>query len=160
MTITLIYKPDIGIVINGAELNWSIKRETARQLLDNKHKADDRIISLGESNIVQRRDIYENYKSEYNFFFLNYNADNLLSWVDVHAGLEIVVDNVVLLFDKELTLIKQELESVSPSVIELAEGEYFFKDLKMTISDSNAMGGDGSELSYFYCSVNVDHLLE
>ncbi len=42
----------------------------------------------------------------------------------------------------------------------LSEGEYFFNDLKLTIASSDAMGGDGKELSYFYCSKDVTHLID
>ena len=52
------------------------------------------------------------------------------------------------------------LDSISDDKKLLSDGEYFFKDLKLTIASSEAMGGNGSELSYFYCSKDVTHLID
>jgi hypothetical protein len=148
MTLLLTYRPDIGTTINGIELNWGSKKDTIRMLLNAKYEARE------------GRDIYENYRNGDNLFFLNYDDNNSLRDLEVHRGFDIIVNNVVLSFEKELKEIVEDLSLVSPSVIEIGDGEYFFKDLKLTIADSNAMGGEGNELAYFYCSSNVDHLIE
>ena len=45
-------------------------------------------------------------------------------------------------------------------IVELEEGNYLFKNLKISISNSESSGGEGNALSYFYASHNIDHLLE
>src|SRR6267378_6409439 len=137
--------PNVGISINDIELPWGIERESARSLLLNKHKADDRVIDLSAQHdgsteyiFYQKRDIYENFLvTGYikpweinNLFFLNYDKNNLLSDVDVHAGLQIIIFNVVLSFELKLSGIIQDLKKNSPENIKLADGEYFFKELK------------------------------
>jgi len=162
MTLKLIYKPNIGVIINELALNWGIKRETVRKMLNNAHKAHDHIVAQpGEFDVSQRRDIYNDfYYGRQFFFFLNYDDNSCLMEVEVHLGVDIIIDNVTLTFEKRLSDIIEELKSVSPSIIKLRDGDYFFKDLKITIADSKAMGGEGSDLSYFYCSANVDHLID
>lgn len=162
MTLKLTYKPDIGIIINDIALNWGTERESIRRLLNNKHQASDVIFPVKPNEFAnsQRRDVYKDYVDLDTFFFLNYDDNNLLRDVEVHYGLDIIVSNVLLSFERQLPDIIKDLKAVSPSVIELGEGEYLFKALKLTIADANAMGSDGDELAYFYCSVNVDHLIE
>ncbi|WP_293898909.1 hypothetical protein [Sporocytophaga sp.] len=42
----------------------------------------------------------------------------------------------------------------------MGKGEFFFPELRMTIADGEAMGEDGSGLSYFYATKDVSHLSE
>jgi hypothetical protein len=158
MILRIAYIPNTGITIDNTELNWGTKREVARKLLGNYHKAQDSKYDF--TDISLKRDIYKNYKTQGSFFFLNYNENNCLNEVEVHAGVEIVIGNVLLSFEKELSDILTDLQTVSPVFIKTSDGEYFFKDLKLSVSDSEAMGSDGSTLGYFYCSANVDHLAE
>jgi hypothetical protein len=175
MSLTLKYIPDVGISINGVELPWGIERELARRLLNDTYKSDDQVIDLsaehdGNNDYIfhQKRDIYENYsvtsdKKPWeidNLFFLGYDKNNLLSEVDVHAGLEIVVIDSTISFEQRLSEVVQYLQNISPEAIRSGDGEYFFKELKLTVSDERAMGGEGDNLGYFYCAANIDHLIE
>jgi hypothetical protein len=158
MHLTITYIPNVGMTINKAEINWGTQREIIRKLLNNNHKAQDSIND--DANISQKRDVYKNYNGSDNFFFLNYNKNNKLIELEVHDGVEIIVGSALLSFEKELSAIVEDLQTISPLVTKIGDCEYFFKDLKLTISDLEAMGGDGSVLGYFYCSVNTDHLIE
>jgi len=175
MSLTLKYIPNVGISINDIELPWGIERELARRLLNGTYKSDDQVIDLSAEHngsvdyiFHQKRDIYENYlisidKKPWeidNLFFLGYDKNNLLSEVDIHAGLQIVVIASFISFEQKLPDIVQNLLNISPETIQSGDGEYFFKDLKLTVSDERAMGGEGDNLGYFYCAANVDHLIE
>jgi hypothetical protein len=60
-------------------------------------------------------------------------------------------------FDDELDSIAFLLSERS-EISKLREGEYFFKDLKVVISDHYSRGGEGDSIAYFYCAVDVSHL--
>jgi len=155
---TILYLPDQGIILNGKSLLWNTDRGIIRKLLNNSHKAGDDFIA--EINIYQRRDIYNNYGGQDNFFFLNYDENNNLSEIEIHFGFQIAVSNITFSFDQNIFKIVSLLKQVSSFHKILREGEYLFVDLKMSISDSESMGGEGNGLSYFYCSKNIDHLLK
>jgi hypothetical protein len=93
-------------------------------------------------------------------FFFNYKDGNLLNELEVHGGVEITVGSARLSFERELSNAVADLEIISPLVVLIGYEKYFFKDLKLTISSNEAMGGNGNDLGYFYCSANVDHLIE
>lgn len=148
MDLVIKYLPDIGFAINNVEFKWGMKKEIARRLLNNEH----------EIARFQNRDIYKNYLTEGTFFFLNYSEQNLLIELEVHQGVRVIVSNVLLTFERDLEDIKNDLERISGNVIKTGDGEYFFKDLKLTISDSEAMGGNDHLLGYFYCASDTSHL--
>ncbi|HMK26277.1 MAG TPA: hypothetical protein VK483_09630 [Chitinophagaceae bacterium] len=156
MLTTMTYNPDSGIILNEIDLKWYIEREVARNLLGNSHTPADQTIE--GTGIHQQRDIYENYNNQENYFFLNYNS-NRLSEIEIHNGFEITIKKIVLSFDKNISEIISELQTISPEPEDIITGEYFFKELKLSIADAEAMGGDGNHLSYFYCAANTDHLI-
>ena len=165
MTTTITYFPDKGIYIDDKMINWDFDRFKIRNLLGNNHKEDDRIIDLSkyydgndEYNIIQRRDVYENYNGKENSFFLNYSKDDLLNEVEIHGGYTILIGDIKIDFDMNFDDAVSLLQSISIDNRQISDGEYFFKDLKLTIAHNEFMGGEGEELAYFYCSNNVDHL--
>ncbi|HWZ04594.1 MAG TPA: hypothetical protein VNX40_13345 [Mucilaginibacter sp.] len=158
MNLTISYTPNIGVIINEAHLNWGAQRELVRKLLNSNYQVQDRVYD--DIGISQKRDIYKDYNGSNNFFFLNYDENNLLFELEVHAGADIMVGGVLLSFEKELSVIINDLQIISPLITKIRDGEYFFRDLQLTVSDQEAMGGEGNALGYFYCSVNTDHLIE
>src|SRR5690606_10712831 len=116
--------------------------------------------SKAAENIVQRRDVYEHYLGNENFFFLNYNHTNQLRDVEIHGGLDIIINGVLISFSMDVENVAHLLDHISRDRKELADGEYFYEKLKMTIASSEAMGGEGSLLSYVYCSHDITHLLD
>ncbi len=158
MNLTITYIPNVGVILNKIELNWGTQRELVRKLLNSNYQVQDRFYD--DIGISQKRDVYKNYMGSNNFFFLNYDESNLLIDLEVHDGAEVIVGGVLLSFEKELSVIINDLQIVSPIITKIRDGEYFFRDLHFTVSDQEAMGGEGSTLGYFYCSVNTDHLVE
>lgn len=163
---TLEYYPDTGFSINSENFKWGDSREAIRQKLGQTHQEDDRIIGLGQyfggdvsHDIYQRRDIYENLSSSENSFFLSYDSQLKLDQIEVHEGITILIANIVLTFGEDIDKYVLALKSMDDEHLELDEGNHLFKNLKLTISNSEANGGDGNGLSYFYASTDVSHLL-
>ena len=161
MTITITYQPDKGVYIGDTLLLWGNDRQQVRTLLNDNYEIGDNVIDLGDpnQNIIQRRDIYKNYQEQDNFFFLNYDDNEQLTEVEVHHGINIEVAGITIDFSMDIVKAADLLGSISADNKRLSDGEYFFKDLKLTIACDDTMGGDGNELSYFYCSKDVSHLV-
>jgi hypothetical protein len=167
MAITLTYEPNKGVSFDDTSLLWGTDRQQVRTLLNAKFEVGDNIFDLSQydhndtsENIIQRRDIYENYQGQNNFFFLNFDTAEQLIEVELHHGLDINLKGIVINFSMGIEKVVDLLESVSTDKIQLSEGEYFFKELKLTIANSNAKGGEGNEISYFYCCKDITHLIE
>ena len=167
MATTLIYQPGKGVSINNIMLLWGTNRQQVRMLLNGRFEIGDNVVGLSQyntgdtsQNITQRRDIYKNYKGFDNFFFLNFDKNNRLTEVELHHGFNINIKGVSINFSMGIEKVIELLDSVSREKEQLSEGEYFYKTLRLTIASSNAMGGDGGELSYFYCGEDVTHLTD
>lgn len=167
MNTTLTYYPGKGVLYNEVNLYWGMNRITVRDLLHNKHTPRDSIIDLSQynngspdANIIQRRDIYQNYNGENNYFFFNYDAGDNLKEIEIHNGVEIFIQNIKLNFDIDFQDAVRLLKSISKDNLQISTGEYFFKDLKLTIADGETMGGEDNVLSYFYCAKSIDHLID
>ncbi|WP_153800458.1 hypothetical protein [Foetidibacter luteolus] len=165
MSITLTYQPGKSISLNNLLLIWDMDRCQTRQLLNDVFEISDTEIDLSQynngdtsQNIIQRRDIYRNYQGLHNFFFLNFDKEDKLRDIEIHYGVDVRINGEVINFSMDIEEVAQLLDRVSGEKTILSEGEYFFKNLKLTIASRNAIGGEGSELSYFYCSKNVMHL--
>ena len=161
MPITLTYHPNEGVLLGEDLLLWGSDRQQTRTVINGEFEISDNVIDLGDAsqNITLHRDIYENYQGQANFFFLNFDEDEKLSEVEVHHGLIIKVDGVVIDFSMDLEKAAALLERISGDRQRLPDGGYFFKALKLTIANGETMGGEGIQLSYFYCSNDVSHLV-
>jgi hypothetical protein len=147
MTITLTYQPDKSVCFGDTLLLWYTDRQQVRTLLDSNFEVADSIIDLSQynngdssKNIIQRRDIYKNYRGQDNFFFLNFDTSDRLTSVEIHDGLCIKIENVVIDFSMDIEKAANLLESISSDRVQLADEDYLFKNLKLTIASSNAMG--------------------
>ena len=159
--------PNIGIIINGKEFNWGNDRNFLRESLNNLHKEDDNIFEMSDFfdgdtsyDIIQKRDIYENINSTENYFFLNYDEDEKLESIEIHSGINISINNIDLIFEKDINEYLKLFKSIGENYTEIEEGNFLFQNLKITIANSESMGGDGNGLSYFYSSKSIEHLLE
>lgn len=164
---TIEYIPNTGFKMNSILFAWTDARNVIRENLNLKHKADDRIIELAQywdgdesKNIKQKRDIYENYGGGNNYFFLNYGEDDKLEAIEFHWGASIMVGSVELNFEQDLDDCVSRLDKIDNDKIELEEGSYLFKNLKITIANSESLGGEGNGLGYFYASRDISHLIE
>lgn len=160
------YLPNIGFQIDSEKFDWNKDRFSVRKKLQDRHKVDDKIFEMSKffggdksRDIEQRRDIYQNINKGNNYFFLSYDKDDKLSALEVHWGIEVLVKEILLKFERDLSDYLKEIESTGESYSELEEGNYLFPNLKMTIANSESMGGDGNGLSYFYGALNIDHLI-
>jgi hypothetical protein len=167
MTITLTYESDKSISFGDILLLWGTDRHKVRQLLNGNFEINDNVIDLSQynngdilQNIAQRRDIYRNYKGNENFFFLNFDNEDKLRDIEIHYGLDININGEVINFSMDIDEVAGLLDNISSDKKNLSDGEYFFQSLKLTIASSEAMGGDGNKLSYFYCSKDVTHLTD
>lgn len=156
----IFYLPPKKISIDGIVIEFNEKRDLIRRKLGANYTEDNQVMQLGDSPmdaIYQRRDIFKNINSTENFFFLGYDKDDLLSEVEIHNCEKIIVNDFVFGFNDELDYVASELAKYS-SVRKNGEGEYFFKDIKVSIMDKSQMGEEGSTLGYFYCAEDVTHL--
>ncbi|MCW3108005.1 MAG: hypothetical protein JWQ09_2511, partial [Segetibacter sp.] len=99
----------------------------------------------------------KNYR-KYTGLLRGVHNDNLLKEIEIHSGIRISIGHIKLIFDTDFQEVVLLLKSISKDNRQISEGEHFFKDLKLTIANSESMGGDGEVLAYFYCSQNIDHL--
>ncbi|GAO43215.1 hypothetical protein FPE01S_02_03190 [Flavihumibacter petaseus NBRC 106054] len=121
----------------------------------------DSTIDIGDNQTIEsRRDVYQNINGGENYFFLNYNADNVLTEVEVHWGVDIFVKEVALNFKSHIQDNVNALKKLTDNFKEIEPGNYLFSDLKLTIADAESCGGDGHELRYFYASTDIAHLNE
>jgi len=165
--LNLIYIPKHGFQIESEKFNWNDDRTSVRKKLQNQHKDDDRVIEMADffgrdksHNIEQKRDIYQDINDSTNYFFLSYGKDDKLSELEVHSGIQIRVKNVELKFQTDINESLKELEKSGENYLETEEGNYLFENLKMTIANSESMGGEGNGLSYFYGAKDIEHLIE
>ena len=157
----LEYTPDVGIKLNSSTINWLQHRGNIRKLIDLPFEEEDKVIDLGDNRSIQvKRDIYENVNSGDNYFFLNYNSENLLTEIEVQWGVNITVNDIDIDFKKNIRESVNGLCKLSHTYKEIEPGNYLFPDLKLTIADQNSLGGDGHNLGYFYASTDISHLNE
>ncbi|TXD80532.1 hypothetical protein ESY86_20665 [Subsaximicrobium wynnwilliamsii] len=159
------YLPNKGFILNSLKFEWNNERNSVREKLGMKHKEEDKIIDVAEffdgdesMNIHQKRDVYENLNSKKDMLFLNYDKENRLRDLEVHYGFDILIDNIRLDFGTEISDLIKQFKNIGTEYSELEKGNYFLPKLKITIADSESMGGDGTGLSYFYATSDISHL--
>src|SRR5579863_8206325 len=122
----LSYFPPSKISIDDVVIGFNESRELIRKKLTGGYKEDNQIIQLGSSDmepIYQRRDIYQNYNSTENFFFLGYDEGDLLTEIEVHWCDEIKVFDAAFNFNDSLDSIALKLDRYNP-IASQSEGEY------------------------------------
>ena len=163
----LEYLPNKGFILNTISINWQEKRNAVRETIGKTFKEDDTIIDVSHyfdgdesMNIHQRRDVYETLNSLKVLVFLNYDHDNKLKEIEVHAGLNVMIDDIKLQFGKDLSEQLNQFQNKGIVYTEIEEGNYLIAELKMTLANSESMGGDGNDLTYIYLSSDISHLSE
>ena len=161
------YIPNIGFILNSKKIEWKSDRQVVRKELKLKFKDNDRTIDIAQffngdetKNIHQKRDVYENIFSKNDLLFLNYDKENKLRDLEVHYGFDIIIDKIQLDFETEISDFIRQFQSIGIEYSELKKGDYLLPKLKITIADSESMGGDGTKLSYFYATYDINHLIE
>ncbi|WOD43464.1 hypothetical protein [Hwangdonia lutea] len=161
------YLPNKGFILNSVEIQWNEERNSVREKIRKKYKEDDKTIDVAQffdgdesMNIHQKRDVYENQKSENDLLFLNYDKDGKLRDLEVHSGFDILIDNIRLNFGNEILDVINKFNEKGIQHIETEKGNYLLAKLKITIANSKSMGGNGNGLSYFYATSDISHLTE
>jgi len=160
------YLPDVGFILNSKKVEWNNDRLNVRKQLNLKFKEDDRTIDIAEffggdesKNIHQKRDVYQNVNSHNDLLFINYDSENKSKELEVHYGYEIKIKDTQFDFTTDLLDLIKKFEKQGIKCTELEKGNFLLSKLKITIADSESMGGDGKKLSYFYCSSDISHLV-
>jgi hypothetical protein len=162
---TFSYFPPAELLIDKVAIKFSEKRESVRDKVSMEYKEDNQVIEVEESEsepkvIYQRRDIYGNVGLDKTFFFLGYDENDLLNEVEIHLCDKIKVNDFTFRFNDRLNDVVAGLGKYSEP-IQRSEGEYFFKEIKISIMDNSQLGAsDDNNLGYFYCADNVVHLEE
>ena len=164
---TIEYIINEGFVIDGKKFRWGNDRISSREKLNSQHKEEDfffenSLFFDGDKSfdLFQKRDIYRDINNEKNFFFLNYDKEENLESLEVHGGVKILINDAELIFKKDIKDYLNLLNSFGENYIETDEGNFLFKNLKITIANSKTKGGKGNGLSYFYAAKNIDHLID
>ena len=152
------YIPNLGIEINSEKIFWYDSRHHIRLKFKNSHTVDDfemdnSALFNGDHsyNIVQKRDVYENFENGTNLFFMNYNEEDALIEIEFHTGITLQIENQKIEIGEEMNSVLQKFNS---QYIEIEEGNFYCRELKLNIADDIFMGGDGKGLSYIYIAKN------
>jgi hypothetical protein len=148
------YLPNLGIEIHSEKILWNESRQNIRVKLKQSHEDDDKEIDNSDFfdgdksfNIIQKRDIYEDFENEKNLFFFSYDDENKLSEIEFHTGIELTIGNTKIEIGED---INRTIGKLDNPYTENDEGNYFFNELKLNIANDEYMGGDGNSLSYIY----------
>ncbi|CAF0942180.1 unnamed protein product [Didymodactylos carnosus] len=152
----LVYLPNIGFKLDSSNeiiFKWGNEREEIRHLLNNSHIADD------DEDYGQKRDIYQNAGE---LMLLNYDDSNYLNELEIHKGVDININGIILKFGDDVNNILKRLQSYDKYKILDDDGTFLLPSMKMAIGNGASMGGedDNNSLEYFYASANIDHLME
>lgn len=148
------YLPNLGIEIHSKKILWNESRQNIRVKLKQSHIDDDKEFDNSDFfdgdisfNIIQKRDIYQDFENEGDLFFFHYNNENQLSEIEFHTGIELTIGNTKIEIGED---INRTIEKLEYPYSESANGNYFFNEIKLNIANDEYMGGDGNSLSYIY----------
>ncbi len=159
------YIPNIGCNIGLERLNWGDTRSSIRNKVKYQFIEDNRKIELPINNqskrkdLEIRRDIYENTTRNEHLFFLCYNKFDNLSEIEIHSGATIIVKDVEFQFGNDIDEIAAKLFNVGENNIVVEGDSFIFKDFKITVASSGALGGKENGLDYFYGANDISHLI-
>lgn len=161
------YLPNKGFILNSVRIKWNDDRDSVREKIGNKHKEDDKTIDVAEYfdgdesvKIHQKRDVYKNLNAINDLLFLHYDKYNKLRELEVHSGFDIMIDNIRLGFGNEISDILKQFQESGVEYLETEKGNYLVPNLKITKVNSESMGGNGTGLSYFYATSEINHLTD
>ena len=154
------YLQNIGFEVGSQIIRWGEHRQQVRDKLPLKFTQDNGLLDNSQFfggdtsyNIIYRRDIYDDFKTNFN------EADLLTEW-EFHGKHIIEISGTNLTFGKDTSDIVDALKQIDARLIEIESGKYLFENLKFLVATSEAMGGDGNGLAYFYAAADISHLLE
>jgi hypothetical protein len=157
MPVSIVYKPNSGIVYEEAFIPWGTTRKNVREMLQEEYDISDHAFE----GIVSRRDIYRNLKGQPVYLFLNYDSNECFSELEIHEGVELNIFDKTINFEMLFWDVVDCLGHLSSNPKIIDDGEVLFVDLKLNLCSAASMGGDdeNNQLAYIYCAQHIDHLL-
>lgn len=160
MLLQIHYLPNIGFKIGSKEIKWGATRDFVRETFSLEFNSNDGVIENSQFfdgdtsyDIAYKQDNYENFRA-------NYNSDNCLKELEIFSNTNIVVGGVTITFERNVSDLIREFGKLNHHAIEINGGNFFIEDLKLTITSSASMGGEGDKLAYFYCGKDVSHVID
>jgi hypothetical protein len=157
MTISIEYKPGVGIIYGEMLIPWGSPRNKIREILQAEYESADREFS----GINLRRDIYHDLQNQPVLVFFNYEKNDQFSSLEIHTGIALNVLDKTISIDMPFWEAVELAGKVSSAQKIIDAGEIIFIDLKLCLCDGAGMGGeeDDNQLSYIFCARDIDHLL-
>lgn len=163
----IVHKPTVGIELDGHLLTWGTERHDLRNALNEPFKEINLVQKIGGylpdlDDLVVRKDVYRNYRDRGISFTLIYDKDDIFSEFELQEGETLLVGDVKLDFRKNVFDLVAELErkGYHPVELEGSDENILISSLLTNFASSDHLGGNGKQVAYIYCSVNIDHLLE
>ena len=163
----IVHKPTAGIELDGQLLAWGTDRHDLRKTLDEPFREINLVHEIGGylpdfDDLVERKDVYRNYRGQGISFTLIYDKDDIFSEFELHEGEELLVNDVKIDFRKNIFDFVTELgkKGYQPIEVEGSDENILIGSLLTNFASSDHAGGNGKQIAYVYCSVNIDHLLE
>jgi len=163
---TITYLPDTGIQLNGILIPWNCYRGIVRKNIFGLYTSKDSEIDMSiyhsgdkSFNIIQKRDIYESLHNNSCLVFFNYDINDLLKEIEIHNGVEVRIESIIISFEKNINDIIAQLKKISKNIKFDDREDLVFVDLKLVVESQEAMGGEGDNLGYIYMTRNIDHLV-
>src|SRR5689334_17818814 len=146
-----IYTVDKGIKhsFSGQSIDFETARGDLRKLL--------RFDPLSNNGRYDSEDSYENLGGTGDWIRLSFDEQQKLREIEILSG-------TIHLNDKEISLngnlvnTLKELETLGTKFIENDYG-FVSREFKFDLGDSEKSGGASNEISWFYCSTDVSHLV-
>lgn len=163
----IIHKPTVGIELAGKLVPWGTTRQDLQELWGAPSEAMNVVHNISKylpdaEDIIERKDIYQNYLNQGISFAAVYDKDDIFSEFELHEADQITVADIDISFKVAVPDLVNELEKKGYDLTELegSDENILINSLLTNFASSQYLGGDGDFVRYVYCSGNIDHLLE
>ncbi len=165
-TMKIIHKPSVGIELDGKLVPWGATRQDLQELWGSPSEAINVVHNISKylpdaEDIIERKDIYENYLNQDVSFTAVYDKDDIFMEFELHEADQIKVADIDISFKVAIPDIVNELKKRGYDLTELegSDENILINSLLTNFASSQYLGGDGDQVRYVYCSRNIDHLL-
>ena len=162
----IIHKPSVGIELDGKLVPWGATRQDLQELWGSPSEAINVVHNISKylpdaEDIIERKDIYENYLNQDVSFTAVYDKDDIFMEFELHEADQIKVADIDISFKVAIPDLVNELRKKGYDLTELegSDQNILINSLLTNFASSQYLGGDGVQVRYVYCSGNIDHLL-
>lgn len=162
----IIHKPNVGIELAGKLVPWGAARQDLRESWGAPTEERNIVHNIskylpGEDDIVERKDIYQDYMNQSVSFAASYDKDDIFSEFELHQADQITIADIEISFNIAVQDLVSELEKKGYELTRLEESSenILIASLLTNFVSSRHLGGDGDCVGYVYCSSNTNHLL-